>query len=307
MSDDEYEYESESGGEDAPIKQLGSGQGQLRSGVSFPAGADYRLLSEEEIRGEFSALVGSTASTLNLPFDCASLLLAKYKYNKEMTMEKYIGDPKGLAKALGFEHMGKTFRSSKPFFCEVCLMDKGSTEGFSMGCGHMFCVDCWGESLSVGVKDTSTGGTCLSYKCDEVVTASMVTAMASPAVATKWRHFEQRNFVLMAKNMVWCPGQGCSNAFISRAPVKLVKCTCGCNFCFRCGKESHAPVACTSLEAWQEKCGSESETANWLLSYTKKCPMCASRIEKNQGCNHMKCINKACRHEFCWVRSIYTP
>ena len=42
-----------------------------------------------------------------------------------------------------------------------------------------------------------------------------------------------------------------------------------------------------------------SETANWILANTKKCPMCNSRIEKNQGCNHMNC--KICKHEFCWI------
>jgi ariadne-1 len=49
------------------------------------------------------------------------------------------------------------------------------------------------------------------------------------------------------------------------------------------------------------KCGAESETASWILSNTKKCPMCGVRIEKNQGCNHMQCRNSSCRHEWCWV------
>ena len=32
---------------------------------------------------------------------------------------------------------------------------------------------------------------------------------------------------------------------------------------------------------------------------TKKCPKCAVRIEKNQGCNHMNC--RHCKFEFCWI------
>jgi ariadne-1 len=43
----------------------------------------------------------------------------------------------------------------------------------------------------------------------------------------------------------------------------------------------------------------ESETANWILANTKKCPACNARIEKNHGCNHMHC--KLCKHEFCWI------
>ena len=29
------------------------------------------------------------------------------------------------------------------------------------------------------------------------------------------------------------------------------------------------------------------------------CPMCRTRIEKNEGCNHMTC--GFCGYEFCWV------
>lgn len=81
--------------------------------------------------------------------------------------------------------------------------------------------------------------------------------------------------------------------------VTTVSCACGLPFCFRCGQEAHDPATCDMLSAWKEKCQSESETANWILANTKKCPKCNCRIEKNQGCNHMSC--KMCRFEFCWI------
>ena len=31
----------------------------------------------------------------------------------------------------------------------------------------------------------------------------------------------------------------------------------------------------------------------------KKCPQCRAIIEKNEGCNQMKCVN--CDFEFCWL------
>ena len=66
-----------------------------------------------------------------------------------------------------------------------------------------------------------------------------------------------------------------------------------------CGEEPHAPTGCKDLGRWNEKCRNESETANWILANTKSCPKCASRIEKNQGCNHITC--QKCKHEFCWI------
>jgi ariadne-1 len=81
--------------------------------------------------------------------------------------------------------------------------------------------------------------------------------------------------------------------------VQTVRCDCGHPYCFKCGEEAHDPTSCAQLAVWTEKCSNESETANWILANTKKCPKCNARIEKNQGCNHMNC--KLCKHEFCWI------
>jgi len=67
----------------------------------------------------------------------------------------------------------------------------------------------------------------------------------------------------------------------------------------RCGEEAHAPTSCALLTRWLEKCQNESETANWILANTKRCPKCQCRIEKNQGCNHMQC--QQCKYDFCWM------
>lgn len=150
------------------------------------------------------------------------------------------------------------------------------------------------------------GGNCIFKKCPQIdcgeaVTMSVVRAMAAPSIAAKWALFELKHFVTISKDMAWCPGAGCANAFVARTSVKTAICSCGMRFCFRCSKEAHQPVNCDQLSVWLEKCGNESETANWILANTKKCPSCSVRIEKNQGCNHMKCTNRDCRFEFCWT------
>lgn len=33
----------------------------------------------------------------------------------------------------------------------------------------------------------------------------------------------------------------------------------------------------------------ESENVNWIIANCKQCPKCKKNIEKNQGCNNIKC------------------
>ena len=78
-----------------------------------------------------------------------------------------------------------------------------------------------------------------------------------------------------------------------------VQCKCGYDLCFSCLEEYHAPATCKQVEEWNFKCLKESDNAQWIVTNTKKCPKCFTRIERNHGCNHMVCTK--CQYEFCWV------
>lgn len=79
----------------------------------------------------------------------------------------------------------------------------------------------------------------------------------------------------------------------------FVQCRCGFDLCFSCLEEYHAPATCAQVEEWNLKSLKEADNAQWIVSNTKKCPRCFTRIERNHGCNHMVCTK--CQHEFCWV------
>ncbi|KAI4467592.1 rbr family ring finger and ibr domain-containing [Holotrichia oblita] len=77
--------------------------------------------------------------------------------------------------------------------------------------------------------------------------------------------------------------------------------------------EAHAPCGCKQWQEWQMKigevkpeelqasCSGSEDAANilWLVTNSKPCPNCKSPIQKNEGCNHMKCSK--CKFDFCWV------
>ena len=117
-------------------------------------------------------------------------------------------------------------------------------------------------------------------------------------VYLKW-HCKQ--MVDANKNMKWCPSKDCE--FIVERPLyssqSVVECKCSHRFCFYCKNEDHMPASCDHVRMWNEKEQSDGENVLWMKANTKPCPNCKTRIEKNKGCNSIRCSN--CKFVFCWL------
>lgn len=207
--------------------------------------------------------------------------------------------------------------------CRICFRDVPPEEASAAPCSHFFCKACYQDYLVMKLGDgpSVVFAPCPEHKCPclvppelwlEALTESnekgRAAAMSDDVDALFGMHRDRysqmilQQFVCSSKQMRWCPHPGCTKIVMAGAGVSNVKCGpggCGNAFCFRCGEEAHAPADCDELAKWVEKCQNESETANWILANTKRCPKCTTRIEKNQGCNHMSCSQ--CKYEFCWM------
>ncbi len=105
-----------------------------------------------------------------------------------------------------------------------------------------------------------------------------------------------------SKSLRWCPGPGCEfGVEVESIVARAINCSCGYVFCFKCGLEDHQPCNCDTTKEWVHKDKSGGANAKWLLAFTKDCPKCKRAIEKNQGCNYMKCRYPGCNTEFCWL------
>ena len=84
-----------------------------------------------------------------------------------------------------------------------------------------------------------------------------------------------------------------------QSPLKArVRCS-GCNmaeFCTLCFKSDHGGDCDVDVD---------QQSAQTINESTKPCPTCHSRIEKNRGCNHMKC--RVCVTHFCWTCLVVFP
>lgn len=318
MDDDyeEYQYSDDDGSDTSGFttpnqynsvqsSDTSTSRGQKRtSTLGKRNNAEYRVIDEKELQGELDALVADVSQILEVPLPVSKVLLRQVGWQKEKLFENYLNDPEKCMKESGLEHYGKEplkYVDGQEVECPICCELYPPSETFSMGCYHSFCNNCWKSylTLKVGEGPLSVIATCPSHGCGEAITEDVFKKFVSDKDFEKYSRFLLRSFVDINKSYKWCPTPGCNKAISSSGGCFDVTCDCGCVFCIRCGEESHVPVSCEQLAMWHEKCRNESETANWILANTKKCPKCSVRIEKNQGCNHMTC--RSCSYEFCWV------
>ncbi|XP_044263786.1 ankyrin repeat and IBR domain-containing protein 1-like [Tribolium madens] len=214
--------------------------------------------------------------------------------------------------------------------CEICLSTISNWEQpVKMSCKHSFCKTCWESYLTTKIQDGDAHHIlCPAYQCHILVPVELIEKLVSPDMARRYLQFDIKAFVESNKSIKWCPIAGCGRAVRlpeaeqtgnrvnnKSAPITSHAVDCGNAhfFCWECLGEAHAPCGCKQWQEWQIKiaeikpeelkasCSGSEDAANclWLVTNSKPCPNCKSPIQKNEGCNHMKCSK--CKFDFCWV------
>jgi ariadne-1 len=293
-------------------------------------GTEIQMLNTSAIKTLMKQRMSSITDVLEVPPSVAQPLLRRHKWAKDRLLESYMVDSDKELKESGVffrsnrsselklnqtntdNSNNKSNKRSNLHTCNICMDDDFTSDDMlAMPCGHEFCIDCWSGQIRAKLDGgpISILATCPWEKCTELVTEEEV-AKAAPDLLPKFEEYQLRNFVELNGTSRWCPGPGCdriaaitgSNTSLCDVDSIVATCDkCSTSFCLKCGSEPHPPLLCEALNTWKEKCLNESETANWILANTKPCPRCRSRIEKNQGCNHMTC--QQCRYDFCWICS----
>lgn len=275
------------------------------------------MLPAHDLVPEMQRRLKDVAEILDVPTAAAAVLLRAHNWSKEQLMEVFYADSESLLKKCGVYHRCNPKKKAAQLkstgddeMCPICYdpLEAGSDKKLAMPCGHEFCMDCWHDFCANALQEEGPAcvhSTCPQADCVEVLTEVEVEK-AAPDHFQKFKNFQLRSFVDSNTLSRWCPGKGCEqvacapNASAMEQEGNVARCDkCTTSFCLVCGEEPHAPCGCKDLAKWNEKCRNESETANWILANTKTCPKCCSRIEKNQGCNHMTC--QRCKFEFCWI------
>ncbi|KAF8727104.1 hypothetical protein HU200_019610 [Digitaria exilis] len=278
-----------------------------------PPEQSYVVLSEAAIRDRQIKATVEVAEVLSLPHGFAAALLRHYKWRPTRLKEEWFSDAnRHIRHAVGFPPVPfpvATALSREPLACAICFGTFATGETRSAACSsHFYCDECWRGYIHAAVSD---GHGCLSLRCPDpscsaAVAMELVDEVADADDRARYAQFALRSFVDDnggGGRIKWCPGPGCARAveFLGDAAAEAdVVCECAHAFCWSCGEEAHRPVSCATVRAWMRKNTSDSASATWVLANTKHCPKCRRPIEKNQGCNHMRC-RAPCNHYFCWI------
>lgn len=168
---------------------------------------------------------------------------------------------------------------------------------WEFSCGHRFCLECTREDMKIKIKNNDVDKLmCLQNECGAKVNVLELSKLfeQEPETLKKLRDFIEKQSKEGDPLMRWCTKPGCSGLMKGETlDSKKVTCpVCSTEVCFQCRDEWHGSVSCeanmdSKLEGWVDKHGG-----------VRFCPVCKTKVEKNEGCNHMTCI--ICSYEFCW-------
>eukprot|EP00045_Choanoeca_perplexa_P009580 m.92679 g.92679 ORF g.92679 m.92679 type:complete len:519 (-) comp14955_c0_seq1:1336-2892(-) len=185
-----------------------------------------------------------------------------------------------------------------------CVCDDEEDILTPLDCQHAACESCWRQYIA-GKIDAGFAHniTCIAYQCDLKVVPSLVQRLL-PDRMPKYTNTLVEAYVDAQRQLKWCPTPSCETVVQKQFSEhtlhdnNVVCRTCEHPFCFDCGV-FHLPASCKMVKEYDTMVAQDGDNISWLAANAKECPKCSAFIEKNGGCNWIKCGK--CKYEFCWL------
>ena len=189
-----------------------------------------------------------------------------------------------------------TIKKSSDKECALCFEKIENSEEVQLKCGHYFCKDCWIDYLKEKITNANVSKIlCMQHGCGTVIDTKFIKNILkdNKEFIDKYDKFYQRKKMLEQSDKVkFCPFPDCEGFAEKKGKNKYVKCNFGHEFCFDCGNAPHGKKKCSDMM--------DKEFEEWRSHrIVKRCPCCRMWTEKNEGCNHMTCVE--CKFQWCWL------
>lgn len=112
--------------------------------------------------------------------------------------------------------------------------------------------------------------------------------------------FEKNTIQTQLKSLgfIHCPKPNCQGGIFYDSMLSFIPCgVCKTFICQNCKQIYHHGFTCEEWTIISNKPIQEIKSLEWINQMTKKCPRCFMAIEKNGGCDHIKC---SCGYDFCF-------
>ena len=137
---------------------------------------------------------------------------------------------------------------------------------------------------------------CPKANCRLKVSSMLVEIILGQEAFRKYKEFNHNAEVLQSGNKKFCPYPDCVDTVVevkNPKSARRVECqVCYRQFCFQCHTHPwHEGKTC--------KENKRDHFKKWALSAkAQNCPNCKIPVEKDEGCQYMKCPQ--CHHQWCW-------
>ena len=181
--------------------------------------------------------------------------------------------------------------------CEVCYEEiyKADRDLNKIPCGHLFCTHCWFNYLKTSISEAKVDKIkCMDHGCNQIISEEFILnhIKDNNNLIEKYKKFKKRADIIKDKDKKLCPKPDCDSYLKKSNRAKYVKCENGHEYCFDCLNPPHGNKPCDQKL--------EKQFMKWKKGKrVKRCPRCQIYTEKNEGCNHMTCVN--CKYQWCWL------
>ena len=188
--------------------------------------------------------------------------------------------------------------------CEICLEEFSLLDctNYFLNCNCVLHNKCFDEMVKSAVENNTLPVKCPNCKIPihpNFIEDSIRNA--NPQLLPKYDKFSMNNFIQNnSDEYSSCPTPGCEYMFFFNPGEFNFLCPlCTKHYCLNCKDEWHVNMTCQEYKDSRDVNKLDDKFFNFVKGAKfKMCPKCKYWVEKNQGCNHMKC---RCGADFCYL------
>jgi len=173
--------------------------------------------------------------------------------------------------------------------CQLCD-DKKNYFVMMPCCREEVCSDCTERYIEMELTDKASLDFVCPLNCRRVMTDEFIARVSSKKA---FETYTKRKMFRNDKNSNFCPK--CDKLHTTSG---IVTCECGHTYCSRHSNAHSTDMSCQDYERQLNSSRTETLTRNDVNRTCKMCPICKSKVYRDDGCSDMTCT--VCHHHFCF-------